>query len=280
MKWNAYWRLMRFDKPIGILLLWFPTAWALWLANKGFPSLKLFVLFFMGTVLMRAAGCIINDIADKDIDKHVIRTRLRPLTVGEISIKEALVLLVMLLLASLLILINLPWDCFYLGCIALFICFLYPFCKRFLNAPQFVLGLAFSMGIPMVYVASNLTLNDECALLFLLNFSWIVAYDTMYAMSDKEDDLRIGVKSTAIYFGTYDRLIIGLLLCVVHGLWLFWALSIHASKGFYICWFAAALVLFYQQKLISNRKRAQCFKAFVLSSYYGGFMWLALGSLY
>ncbi len=277
MKWNAYWRLMRFDKPVGTLLLWFPTAWALWIANRGIPSLKLLVLFFSGTVLMRAAGCVINDIADRDIDKHVTRTKLRPLTSGELNLQEALALLAVLLFSALLILINLPRDCFYLGCIALFISFLYPFCKRFLSAPQFVLGLAFSMGIPMAFVASNIPLNVECALLFVLNFAWIVAYDTMYAMTDKEDDLRIGVKSTAIYFASYDRLIIGLLQCLLHGLWLYLALNMHANKWFYIFWFAAALVLFHQQKLISKREQTSCFRAFIISVYYGAFMWLAVG---
>jgi len=277
MKWNAYWRLMRFDKPVGTLLLWFPTAWALWIANRGIPSLKLLVLFFSGTVLMRAAGCVINDIADRDIDKHVTRTKLRPLTSGELNLQEALALLAVLLFSALLILINLPRDCFYLGCIALFISFLYPFCKRFLSAPQFVLGLAFSMGIPMAFVASNIPLNVECALLFVLNFAWIVAYDTMYAMTDKEDDLRIGVKSTAIYFASYDRLIIGLLQCLLHGLWLYLALNMHANKWFYIFWFVAALVLFHQQKLISKREQTSCFRAFIISVYYGAFMWLAVG---
>lgn len=277
MKWNAYWRLMRFDKPVGILLLWFPTAWALWLANKGLPSLRLLILFFSGTVIMRAAGCVINDIADRDIDKHVQRTQSRPLTAGEVSLNEAIGLLFGLLFLALLILVNLPWDCFYLGCIALFISILYPFCKRFLNAPQFVLGLAFSMGIPMAYVASNEPLNSQCALLFILNFAWIVAYDTMYAMADKEDDLRIGVKSTAIYFARYDRLIIGLFQGVLHGLWLYWALSVQASFGFYVLWCAGALILLYQQKLISKRERLQCFHAFIISAYYGALMWLALG---
>jgi 4-hydroxybenzoate polyprenyltransferase len=277
MKWNAYWRLMRFDKPVGTLLLWFPTAWALWIANRGIPSLKLLVLFFSGTVLMRAAGCVINDIADRDIDKHVTRTKLRPLTSGELNLQEALALLAVLLFSALLILINLPRDCFYLGCIALFISFLYPFCKRFLSAPQFVLGLAFSMGIPMAFVASNIPLNVECALLFVLNFAWIVAYDTMYAMTDREDDLRIGVKSTAIYFASYDRLIIGLLQCLLHGLWLYLALNMHANKWFYIFWFVAALVLFHQQKLISKREQTSCFRAFIISVYYGAFMWLAVG---
>lgn len=277
MKWNAYWRLMRFDKPVGILLLWYPTAWALWLANKGMPTLSLFILFLCGTVFMRAAGCVINDIADRNIDKHVARTKLRPLTSGEVSLPEAFLLLMILLLAALFILIQLPRNCFYLGLIALFVSFLYPFCKRFLDAPQLILGLAFSMGIPMAYVASGSFLNGECFLLFLINFFWILAYDTMYAMADKEDDLRIGVKSTAIYFASYDRVIIGLLQGLFHGLWLCWALVNQTNLWFYIFWFVAGDVLIYQQKLINKRVPQDCFKAFIVSVYYGLLMWLAVG---
>lgn len=276
MKWKAYWQLMRFDKPVGILLLWFPTAWALWFANQGAPALKLFVLFLCGTIIMRAAGCVINDIADKNIDKHVARTKYRPLTAEVLSLHEALILLGALLFIALFILLNLPWDCFYLGLIAASISFFYPFCKRFLSAPQLILGLAFSMGIPMAYVASNVSLNSECALLFLINFCWIVAYDTMYAMTDKEDDLRIGVKSTAIYFARHDRLIIGLLQCLVHGLWLFWALSHEVHLGFYVIWLIAGMVLLYQQKLIQQREPQKCFQAFIASVYYGALMWFAV----
>ncbi|MCE0723901.1 MULTISPECIES: 4-hydroxybenzoate octaprenyltransferase [Legionella] len=276
MKWNAYWRLMRFDKPVGILLLWFPTAWALWLANKGVPPLRLFILFLCGTVFMRAAGCVINDIADRNIDKHVARTKLRPLTSGEVSLPEAFFLLIVLLFAALFILLQLPRNCFYFGLIALFISFLYPFCKRFLDAPQLILGLAFSMGIPMAYVASDLPLNGEFFLLFLINFSWILVYDTMYAMADKADDLRIGVKSTAIYFASYDRMIIGLLQGLFHGLWLCLALENQINLWFYIFWFAAGMVLMYQQKLISKRIPQECFKAFIVSVYYGALMWLAV----
>jgi 4-hydroxybenzoate polyprenyltransferase len=276
MTWNAYWRLMRYHKPVGILLLWFPTAWALWLANKGMPSFRLLMLFVSGTVLMRAAGCVINDIADRDIDKHVARTQFRPLTSGEVSFSAALVLLSILLLAALFILIMLPYQCLYLGIFALFISVLYPFCKRFLDAPQFILGLAFSMGIPMAYVASAQPLNADCFLVFIINFLWIITYDTMYAMSDKADDLRIGVKSTAIYFASYDRLIIGVLQCLFHGLWFFWALAQQKSGNFYILWLFASTVLLYQQKLIFNREPADCLRAFMLSTYYGALMWFAV----
>ncbi|KTC78669.1 4-hydroxybenzoate octaprenyltransferase [Legionella cincinnatiensis] len=277
MKWGAYWRLMRFDKPIGIFLLWFPTAWALWLANKGMPNFRLLAFFVCGTVLMRAAGCIINDVADRNIDKHVMRTQFRPLTAGEVSLTEAFILLALLLLTALYILVQLPKNCFYLGLIALFISFVYPFCKRFLNAPQLVLGFAFSMGIPMAFVASNVSLSSEFFLLFLINFAWILAYDTMYAMTDKIDDLRIGVKSTAIYFASYDRLIIGLLQGLFHGLWLLWAIINQVNLLFYLFWLTASFVLIYQQRLIYKREPQDCFKAFIVSVYYGALMWLAVG---
>ncbi|KTD50784.1 4-hydroxybenzoate octaprenyltransferase [Legionella quateirensis] len=275
-KWSAYLRLARLNKPVGILLLWYPTAWALWIANKGNPSFKLFSLFLIGTVFMRSAGCVINDIADRNVDLHVARTKLRPLTSGEISLVEAFVILIILLFGSLIVLINLPQDCFYLALISLLITFVYPFCKRFLNAPQIVLGLAFSMGMPMAFVASSVPMNGDLVILLLINFAWIVAYDTMYAMTDKEDDLRIGVKSTAIYFAEYDRFIIGVLLFTVHSLWLLWAFLTKTNSGFYLFWYAGAGVLFYQLKLIYNRNPNECFRAFLVSSYYGALMWAAV----
>ena len=225
---------------------------------------------------MRAAGCVINDVADRHIDKHVSRTKLRPLTSGEVSLNEAFGLITVLFIASLLVLICLPKDCFYIALIALFITVIYPFCKRFLNAPQLVLGLAFSMGIPMAYVASGTRLGGQFIFIFIINFTWIIAYDTMYAMTDKADDLRIGVKSTAIYFGSYDRLMIGILQSAVHVLWLCWALLNHANVGFYFLWFAAGCILLYQQILIRNQIPQKCFKAFIISIYYGGLMWIAI----
>lgn len=277
IKWNAYWRLLRFDKPAGTLLLWYPTAWALWLANEGWPPLKILILMFVGTVLMRAAGCVVNDIADRRIDIHVTRTKSRPLTAGEVSLSEAFLLVFILLCGALGVVVNLPIQCFYLSLVALFITILYPFCKRFLNAPQLVLGLAFSMGIPIAYSASGVPLNSGFIFLCFINFAWIVAYDTMYAMTDRADDLKIGVKSTAIYFADYDRLIIGMLLLLLHGLWLYWALISNAYPAFYGLWFAASFILIFQQKLIHQRTPEDCFKAFKVSVYYGLLMWFAVG---
>ncbi len=276
MNFTAYWRLARFDKPVGILLLWFPTAWALWTANQGKPSLSLVVLFFVGTVLMRAAGCVINDIADRDIDKQVKRTQARPLTAGEVSLNQAIALLFVLLLGALLVLVNLPRACFYWAIPALAITVIYPFCKRFIRAPQLVLGLAFSMGIPMAYAASHAPFDRAFLLLFLANAAWIVAYDTMYAMADREDDLKIPIFSTAIYFGRHDRLIIGLLQLFLHSLWLILGVIQEATWLFYGLWIVGLFILIYQQHLIRQRLATECFKAFLVSSYYGAIMWAAV----
>lgn len=280
MKVSSTLRLMRFHKPAGILLLWFPTAWALWAANQGNPPMKLICLFFLGTVLMRAAGCVMNDIADRNIDIHVTRTKTRPLASGEVGLMEAFGLLVFLLICSLVILLLLPAACFYYALLALFITILYPFCKRFLQAPQLVLGLAFSMGIPMAYAASGSAPDSTLFCLLLINFLWIVAYDTEYAMVDREDDLQIGVQSTAIWFAQKDRLIIGLLQATFHLSWLFLAFSLHFSRAFLYLWMLASFVLLYQQKLLVTRESALCLRAFSSNSVYGFMLWIAIALAY
>ena len=276
LKWKAYFRLMRFHKPVGILLLWIPTAWALWIANQGSPAVVLNIYFMLGTILMRAAGCVVNDIADRHIDKHVIRTSLRPLTTGEVSLFEAFMLLALLLLAALYIVMQLPILCLPYAVIAILITVLYPFCKRFIRAPQLVLGLAFSMGIPMANVASGGSFNMEIIVLFILNFAWIVSYDTMYAMADKDDDLRIGVNSTAVLFGPYDRFIILILQVFFHGLWFYLAHMLGKGAWFYGCWTAAFAILGYQQLLLSKRDVSSYLSAFNSNVWYGLLMWYAL----
>ncbi|CDZ79174.1 4-hydroxybenzoate octaprenyltransferase [Legionella massiliensis] len=273
---GPYLRLMRFHRLAGIWLLWFPTAWALWLANKETPPLALIILFFLGTVLMRAAGCVVNDIADRHVDLHVKRTAMRPLVTGEVSLGQALALLLVLLFAALLILIQLPPQCFYYALAAVFVTVLYPFCKRFIQGPQFVLGIAFSMGIPMAFAASKQLPNTTMVLLLIINFCWIVAYDTQYAMVDKDDDLRIGVKSTAILFASYDKVIISSLQVCLHLLWLVLALELQLSKLFFAGWLVAGLVLLYQYRLVVKGNRDSYFQAFTSNSWYGLIMWLAL----
>jgi len=276
IKWGAYWRLMRFDKPTGIALLWAPTGSALWLANHGAPTAALFTYFLLGTIVMRALGCVINDIADRHVDIHVSRTRMRPLTTGEVGLGEAYFLLIGLLFAAFFIVVQLPKICFYYALIALCITFFYPFCKRFINTPQLVLSVAFSLSIPMAFAASGVAPNLSMLLLFGLSLAWIVAYDTMYAMIDREDDLKIGVKSTAVLFAAYDRVIIGLLQVFFHSLWLLLALTAPLSKLFYISWVMGAFLLVYQQWLLGRREQASYLRAFLSNGLYGIVMWVGL----
>lgn len=273
MKWGAYFRLMRFHKPVGIILLWIPTACALWIANHGMPPMVLLGYFLLGTLLMRAAGCIVNDLADRNIDHKVERTRMRPLTAGEVSVSEALMLCGFLLSLALFIVLQLRIVCFYQALIALGITILYPFCKRFFDAPQLILGLAFSMGIPMAFSASAAPFSAAMFGLLILNFAWILAYDTVYAMADRDDDRRIGVKSTALLFEPYDQLILTALQCLVHGLWLYLAWSLSLRPLFYIGWVVAIGCFIQQQRYISQRAYI---KAFSSNASYGLLMWVAI----
>lgn len=276
MKWSALYRLARFNKPAGTILLWSPTAWALWIANKGHPSVIFILLFISGTIFMRAAGCVVNDIADRRIDLHVTRTRKRPLTSGEVSLQEAVVFLLLLLIAALIILLQLPAICFYFALLALLVTIIYPFCKRYIQCPQLVLGIAFSMGIPMVFAASNALSNPLMIYLLLINMAWIVVYDTQYAMVDREDDKRIGVKSSAILFASYDRLIITCLQIFFHTLWIPIAVISGLSGNFYIGWIIGLSILIYQQHLLATRKEANYFRAFTTNTWYGLIMWIGI----
>lgn len=273
---NKYVRLMRFDKPAGIALLWAPTAWALWLANQGHPSGWLIGCFLLGTIGMRAAGCIINDLADRNIDKYVHRTHLRPITSGEVPIIHALGVLGLLLIGVGWIAIQLPKLCWYEAFIAFVITMIYPFGKRFIQAPQLLLGIAFSMGIPMAYAASQASIDPIMIILFILNFCWIVAYDTMYAMVDKEDDLNIGVRSTAILFGSNVIPIVLLLLGISHSLWLILGLLYSFSKWFWFCWGMGCILLMYQYTLLSKQTPTEAMRAFLTNGVYGLVMWLGV----
>ncbi len=276
MKWDAYSRLMRLDKPVGILLLWFPTAWALWVANHGQPPVVLMVYFLLGTIVMRSAGCVVNDFADRHIDKHVHRTRNRPLTTGEVSVRGSIVLFMVLLFLALFIVIQLPIACLYYAFLGLSVTVVYPFCKRWIQAPQLVLSIAFSVSIPMVYAASFIAFDRSMGLLVMINLLWVIVYDTMYAMVDREDDLQLGVQSTAILFGQYDRLIIGLMMLIMHGMWLFVA----DTELFLIGFAIGAFILLYQYYLIRYRNPRDCFKAFQWSIGYGLVMWMSLVGYY
>ncbi len=273
MNWKAYLRLTRFHKPVGILLLWAPTAWSLWIANHGHPCAKLVIIFFLGTCVMRAAGCVLNDLADRNIDLYVKRTATRPLTSGEISVVEALGVLFFFLIFALILLLQLPFTCIPYAIAALLVTVIYPFCKRFMKAPQLVLGIAFSMGIPMAYVASGVLFDGAFYSLFLINFLWIIAYDTQYAMVDRDDDRRIGVKSTAIFLGRYDKFTINLLLAVMHLFWLMLAIQCQCNPYFFIAWFLGLAIIIAQYRLISNRLPEECLQAFLLNAWYGMVMW-------
>ncbi|WDE15181.1 4-hydroxybenzoate octaprenyltransferase [Acinetobacter schindleri] len=215
---NAYYYLCRFDKPIGTELVFWPTMWALWVAAKGIPDLSILVLMILGVIFMRAAGCAINDFADRKVDAHVERTKTRPLATGIISGKEAVMVFLVLVAASACLLFFLPIETFYWSFGALFLAFIYPFMKRYTHLPQVFLGAAFSWSIPMAYTAVGQTPDLTCWLLYFGNLAWTVAYDTQYAITDREYDLKIGVKSTAILFGQYDIQIISALQAVSIGL--------------------------------------------------------------
>lgn len=275
---NAYLRLMRFDKPIGIWLLLWPCYWALWLASEHGPSLNNWFLFTLGVIIMRAAGCVINDIADRHVDRYVERTAQRPLTSGSVSLPGAVINVVMLLFFALIILLQLPQHCFIWALPALALTIVYPLTKRYFDAPQLVLGLAFSWSIPMVFVASSQLLSINVAILMLINITWTFSYDTLYAMVDKKDDLKVGIRSSAILLGDFDKLVLSILHGVIQTLWLVLAGLDSLPFVFYLFWFAGCGVLIYQHILINKEPENSqyCFQAFKINHWYGMCMWLGL----
>jgi len=268
-KWQAYRRLMRIDKPIGTLLLLWPTLWALWLAGMAIPPLSVLGVFVLGVFVMRAAGCVINDYADRNVDGHVKRTAGRPLASGAVSGKEAKLLFAALGLVAFALVLTMNRMTILLSFVGLALAWVYPFMKRFTHLPQVVLGAAFGWAIPMGWAAVSESLPLVCWLVFLANICWTVAYDTQYAMVDRDDDLKIGVKSTAILFGRFDKLIIGLLQLATLGLMVLVGLLLHLNGAFYWSLLAAAALFVYQQRLIAQRQRDACFQAFLNNNYVG-----------
>jgi 4-hydroxybenzoate polyprenyltransferase len=266
---KKYFILMRLNKPIGILLLLWPTLWALWLAHRGLPNYKILSIFIAGVVLMRSAGCVVNDFADRHFDAHVKRTAQRPLATGSIHPKRAIVLFVVLTLIAFFLVLLLNEYTILLAFVGALLAVVYPFMKRFTHLPQVGLGLAFSWGVPMAFAAENNTIPYSAWVLFFTAILWPVIYDTMYAMTDRDDDIKIGLKSTAILFAGYDRLIISVLQClfllglvyvgVLFKLSNYYNLSLVIVAGFFV----------YQQILIKNHDRQRCFQAFLNNHWVG-----------
>ena len=280
-KLALYAELIRLNRPIGIYLLLWPTLWALWFAADGIPDIKILIIFSLGVVFMRSAGCAINDYADRDFDRHVSRTKNRPITSGKISPHEALAVFGVLALASLLLVLQLNINTILLSIVAVLLAASYPFMKRYHSFPQVHLGAAFAWAIPMAYTAiTNQTPPLEAWLLFIAALLWTTAYDTQYGMVDREDDIKIGIKSTAILFGRYDNLINGslqlltlLILAIVgwlnsRGLWFY--LSLIFALGF----------IFYQQYLTRNREPDKCLQAFLNNNWIGMIIFIGIAADY
>lgn len=278
-KLTLYAELVRLNKPIGILLLLWPTLWGLWLAAGGIPPWTELAVFVAGTVLMRSAGCAINDFADRDFDRHVRRTAQRPVTSGRVSPREAVgVAVVLAVMAGLLVLLLHPlvWA---LAVPAAFLAGSYPFMKRFFAIPQAYLGLCFGFGIPMAYAAIHGTVPATAWLLLLANALWTIAYDTEYAMVDREDDLKIGIQTSAITFGRLDVPMVMACYAASLGLLALIAARLQLGPGFWLGWFAATGITFHHFRLIRAREPAACFKAFLHNNWWGAaiFAGIAMG---
>lgn len=264
-----YAKLMRLDKPIGILLLLWPMLWGLWFAAEGFPDGLILFIFIMGTILMRSAGCVINDYADRKIDPHVERTKNRPMAAGQVGTKEALSLAAGLSLVAFLLILPLNMLTIMLSVPALFLAISYPFTKRFFAMPQAYLGIAFSFGIPMAFAAQTNALPSIIWVLMLANLFWVIAYDTAYAIVDKPDDLKIGIRTSAITFGRFD--VLGVMAC--HAMFIAIMVFIGRWQQMGLAYYTALVVavglMLYQYTLVRDRDRALCFKAFLHNNWVG-----------
>jgi len=280
--YSRYARLMRLHRPIGIWLLLWPTLWAVWVAAAGKPDPRIFLIFVLGTIVVRSAGCVINDFADRKIDPHVERTADRPLATGEVAPAEALILFAALMLIALGLVLSLNRLTVLLAIAGAAVTIIYPFTKRFLSAPQFVLGVAFAWGVPMAFAATLGAVPRLGWLLFLASVIWVIVYDTQYAIADRDDDLKIGVRSTAILFGDSDRAFIGgLQLLLLATLYLVGS-SAELGAWYYGGLGTATVFGLYQQHLIRDREPASCFRAFLNNAWLGGavFCGIALDYLF
>ncbi len=273
---QLYWQLVRMDKPIGILLLLWPTLCALWIAAEGKPSVSLVLLFTLGTVLMRSAGCAINDFADRDIDRYVKRTAMRPLTSGRIKAAEAIWVAVVLSAISFLLVLFLNNLTIGLSFVALFVAATYPWFKRFFALPQAYLGIAFGFGIPMAFAAVQNTLPLNAWLLLLGNVFWSLAYDTEYAMVDRDDDLKIGIRTSAITFGRFDVAAVMGCYAAMLSIQLYVGLRENLGGWFLAGWVCALCCVWHHYRLIRNREREGCFRAFLHNNWLGAFLFAGI----
>ncbi|WP_292782915.1 4-hydroxybenzoate octaprenyltransferase [Methylophilus sp. UBA6697] len=279
-KWHAYYRLTRLDKPIGIWLLLWPTLWGLLIAGQGQPQWWVACVFVLGTVLMRSAGCALNDIADRHWDGAVARTNKRPLATGEISVKEAYLVAIGLSLLAFALVCTLGWQVVLWSVPALFLAVSYPYTKRFFAIPQAYLGIAFGFGIPMTFVALQGQVPAVAWWLLLANVCWSVAYDTAYAMVDREDDLKIGIRSSAITFGRFD--VLAIMACFAAMLLIVGYVAQVLALGwpFWLGWCVAVAQLWRQYRLIRHRQPGDCFKAFLENVWIGAALTAGLAASY
>ncbi len=273
---GAYTRLVRLHQPVGIWLLLWPTLWALWIAGQGHPDQRIFVVFVIGTVVLRSAGCIINDYADRRIDAHVRRTRHRPLATGEVSVAGALTLFVILMLVGLALVLTMNRLTVLLAVMGACVTVLYPFTKRFISFPQFVLGIAFAWGVPMAFAAQLGEVPPVGWALFAMTVVWGMIYDTEYAMADRADDLKIGVRSIAVLLGNMDRLFVGVLQALFVCALILIGRNLDRGAWFLLGAAAAATCFLYQQHLVRERDSARCFAAFRNNTILGAFVFAAI----
>ncbi|MGA7801916.1 MAG: 4-hydroxybenzoate octaprenyltransferase [Gammaproteobacteria bacterium] len=267
---NQYYRLTRLDRPIGSLLLLWPALWALWIAGKGHPQPLIVAVFVLGVFIMRSAGCVLNDYADRHIDPHVKRTKARPLAAGRVTPREALILFVVLALLAFALVLLLNRFTVLLSFGGIVLAAVYPFTKRYTHLPQVFLGAAFGWAVPMAFAAQTGAVPKIGWLLFVAAILWALVYDTMYAMVDRDDDLKIGVKSTAILFGDADRLIIGIIQALLLGALVLVGQLAGLRSMYYLGLAVAAGLALYQQYLIKDRQRDRCFQAFLNNNWFGG----------
>lgn len=279
-KLKAYGRLMRVEKPIGTYLLLWPAYWALWIASGGLPAYDILFIFTAGVFLTRSAGCVINDFADRKIDGHVKRTAQRPIPAGEVTAKEALILFAGLMLLAFILVLFTNTTTILLSAGGLLLAAYYPFMKRYTHLPQIVLGAAFAWAVPMAFTAVTGSVPTYAWLIYIATLLWTTAYDTMYAMVDRDDDLKIGVKSTAILFGDADKLIIAMLQVFTLLALILLGLQVELNWPYYLGLAGAGALFGYQQWLIKERERDPCFKAFLNNHYAGLLIFIGLAADY